>query len=195
MKYCPNQECPHFERTGDFSEYNDSITTCADCGTALQSEKPIYEREYYESDFMGNPIEFSAEEFDSPLVVIETFTDTSLAYIAKAQIETAGIPAVMKDDGVVSMDWMLSNAVGGVKLLVPTSRAKEAYNLLHNDSELIQEESKQLSQAIEKCPACGSTEYTNSKFKTRIRALSMLLALPFTFGKNTYICKRCQHNW
>jgi hypothetical protein len=34
MKYCPNQECPHFERTGDFSEYNDSITICADCGTA-----------------------------------------------------------------------------------------------------------------------------------------------------------------
>ena len=35
MKYCPNTACQGLEKFGIVSEYEDEVTKCADCGTAL----------------------------------------------------------------------------------------------------------------------------------------------------------------
>ncbi len=49
-----------------------------------------------------------------------------------AQLEGSGIPGTVTDDHTVSTDWMLSNAVGGVKVKVPEDYVQEAIELFND---------------------------------------------------------------
>lgn len=66
------------------------------------------------------------EEF----VTVATFTTLPAAEAARLMLETEGIPTMLGDAEMVSMDWLLGNAVGYVKLRVPSSRADAAAGLL-----------------------------------------------------------------
>ena len=67
---------------------------------------------------------------DDDLVVVARFPLAFEAQIAQARLEASGIPAFLENANVVNADWLLSNAVGGVALLVPNSMALEAATVL-----------------------------------------------------------------
>lgn len=189
MKYCPQNECPHFLRTGSLAEYNDSIVNCADCGTELLDGEP------------PNQIEEENEKvsIDSPLVIIQSYTDPSMAHLAKSQLESSGIPVFLRDEQISSIQWLYSQAVGGVKLEVPESYAREAYELIVGE---IKEQDSQENTNIEIesddtlfCPQCGSKKISLNNQKTKSKTLSMLIGIPFSFGKNKYLCNFCKHKW
>jgi hypothetical protein len=50
------------------------------------------------------------------LVTIATFDQAAQAQLAKNVLDEAGIQAAVGDENLVAMDWLLSNAVGGVKV-------------------------------------------------------------------------------
>ena len=52
------------------------------------------------------------------LVILRHFRDLPEALLAKGGLESAGIECFFDDDNIVRMDWFISNAVGGIKLLV-----------------------------------------------------------------------------
>jgi hypothetical protein len=52
------------------------------------------------------------------LVTIATFDHPMKARLSHNALTEAGIQAVMNDESLVAMDWLLSNAVGGIKLQV-----------------------------------------------------------------------------
>ena len=60
------------------------------------------------------------------LVTVGSYTDPIQAHIAGGRLESEGIPVVIADEHLIWGNWMLSNALGGVKLQVPFSRAEQA---------------------------------------------------------------------
>jgi putative signal transducing protein len=66
---------------------------------------------------------------DGPLVVA-TFPLPTEAEMARELLEQNGIAAVLRDAGFVGVHPWLSNAVGGVKLVVPAEDARRARELL-----------------------------------------------------------------
>lgn len=60
------------------------------------------------------------------LVTVATFDLPHKADLAKAALEEVGIAAEVNDREIVSMDWLLLNAVGGVKLQVAEADAERA---------------------------------------------------------------------
>lgn len=70
------------------------------------------------------------------------------AHIAMGVLEEAGIRCWLKDENTVTIDPILSNAVGGIKLMVVAAQAERAQEML----EKIRRESK----ALAPCPHCGS---------------------------------------
>lgn len=66
-------------------------------------------------------------------VAVAAFTTVHEAQFARSVLEAAGLEATIADEHVVSMDWCLSNAIGGVKVLVPQDRLEEARALLASD--------------------------------------------------------------
>jgi len=52
------------------------------------------------------------------------------AFVEKSVLEDAGIECYLQDENVVRMDWFLSNALGGIKLIVREKDAAEAEKIL-----------------------------------------------------------------
>jgi DNA-directed RNA polymerase subunit RPC12/RpoP len=70
------------------------------------------------------------------------------AHIAQGRLKEEGITCWLKDENTVTIDPILSNAIGGIKLMVPEMDAKRAWELLNG---LQQEHKKTIT-----CPECGS---------------------------------------
>lgn len=70
-----------------------------------------------------------ASEADRP-VVLRRYRDMPVAFVEKSVLEDAGIECYLQDDNVVRMDWLWSNAMGGIKLIVREKDAEEAEKIL-----------------------------------------------------------------
>lgn len=70
------------------------------------------------------------------------------AHIAKGVLEENEIDCWLKDENTVTIDPLLTNAVGGIKLMVPADKKETAWRIL---DALRQEQKKKIV-----CPKCGS---------------------------------------
>jgi hypothetical protein len=67
-------------------------------------------------------------------VVLRRYRDMPEAFVAKSILDAAGIESFLQDDNVVRMDWLWSNAMGGIKLIVRERDAEEAEKILSQSS-------------------------------------------------------------
>jgi hypothetical protein len=84
-----------------------------------------------DDDLLAPDIEYSSE-----LVTVATFDDPVSASFALNRLKNAGLPAVLSDENAVSMDWLLSNAIGGIKVQVNPKDAQAARCLLEQHEPL-----------------------------------------------------------
>ena len=90
------------------------------------------------------------------LTTIGRFSHPLEAQIARARLEAAGIPAFVADEHTINMQWLYSNALGGVRLQVPMVCREDAVALLATDeSEALRAE--QGSSEFQ-CLRCGSDQ-------------------------------------
>ncbi|MCA9043293.1 MAG: hypothetical protein KDA69_03175 [Planctomycetaceae bacterium] len=97
-----------------------------------------------------------------------------IAELVKTTLAAAGIPAFFENAEVVQQDWMLGNAVGQVKVLVPSPFYEQAMQVLDgcrlNREERLREKNEdpgaadrclacdaEFPQDMDACPACGWT--------------------------------------
>ena len=78
------------------------------------------------------PADEQAEAAGSDLpVVLRRYRDMPAAFIEKSVLENAGIECFLQDDNVVRMDWLWSNVMGGIKLVVRANDAEDAEQILN----------------------------------------------------------------
>jgi len=76
-------------------------------------------------------------------VVLRQYRDITEAMVDKTALESAGIACFLYDDNLVRLDWFISNAIGGVKLVVAQNTAEEADRILSAAAEGIGGDSAQ----------------------------------------------------
>jgi predicted RNA-binding Zn-ribbon protein involved in translation (DUF1610 family) len=81
-------------------------------------------------------------------IPIQSFDNYVSAHIAMGRLEEDGINAWLKDENTVTIDPILTNAVGGIKLMVNTVQAERAVSILRT----LENEAKKANP----CPNCGS---------------------------------------
>jgi DNA-directed RNA polymerase subunit RPC12/RpoP len=91
------------------------------------------------------------------------------------RLEEEGINCWLKDENTVTIDPILTNAIGGIKLMVHQSQAERAFELL--------KQFRIEQQAVLKCPRCGSA---NVEFVTTPRKASNWLGVIFGFLFTNY---------
>lgn len=64
-------------------------------------------------------------------VILRSYDNYVPAHIAKGSLEEQGINCWLKDENTVTIDPLLSNAIGGIKLMVHVSQADRAEEILH----------------------------------------------------------------
>ena len=67
------------------------------------------------------------------MVTIAQYAFPHLARIALARLETEGIVAELENEHTVNADWLLAQAVGGIRLKVPAEQIDRARAVLNQD--------------------------------------------------------------
>ena len=93
------------------------------------------------------------------LVTIASYSFPFEAHIARSRLESEDIPAFVADEHTINMQWLYSNALGGVRLQVPEEFVETALAILDEDRE--QDLVEAVGDDSTPCPHCGSphTEY------------------------------------
>ena len=81
-------------------------------------------------------------------IVLNSYNTYIDAHIAKGVLEEQGIESWLKDENTVTIDPILTNAVGGIKIMVAKQDGQRAWDIL--------QELKKEQRAAIVCPKCGS---------------------------------------
>lgn len=132
------------------------------------------------------------------LVTIKVFENAIEAHILKSKLESEGIPAILVNENIVTLNPLYNIAVGGVKLQVRDEDFRKANAII---TEVEQIPFTDENDHALKCPNCGSSNLY-SGFKTANNPKG-ILALIFSFlylvfpiyYKTVYRCKDCGYEF
>ena len=120
---------------------------------------------------------------------IATFSKPEEAHLFRTRLEAAGIPAFVQDEHIIQMDWLYSNAIGGVRVQVSDQDVADVREFLAADTE---QKSADAVDVI--CPVCSSHHTKPDELPRRIAFLSLLLfCFPLLFSRHRWRCQSCNH--
>ncbi|MCS0417381.1 DUF2007 domain-containing protein [Vibrio diabolicus] len=120
-----------------------------------------------------------------------TFNSRSL-YLTRASLDSVGIESHIADEHTVNTQWLYSNAMGGVRLMVAESDAEDAKQILSSDFSESLESELAVDEGKDVCSNCGSKElFAFTKGKRPAFLVFILLGFPLFFYKHGYKCKQC----
>lgn len=126
---------------------------------------------------------------DNELVILQTFDNFFNANIQLTRLRAAGVECYLKDEYVVTIDPFLSNAIGGIKLMIRKSEEPAVRKLLRElnssaDNKLL-------------CPQCGSHKFLlvpKRSTKNMAAAIATWLFSSYAVSaENVYQCTNCGH--
>lgn len=125
-------------------------------------------------------------------VAVWSYDNYVPAHIAAGRLEEEGIKSWLKDENTVTIDPILSNAIGGIKLMVPEEDAKRAWTLL--------KELEREHKATTPCPKCGSANIelvtTPRKPSNWVSAIFGLFFSSYAMpAEQVYHCFNCSHEY
>jgi len=113
----------------------EELTSLAEQGASLTDIAKTALRHELKRRGIRHPVRESspptkARELPS-VVTLRQFLTVQEAVMAKSILDSAGIESFLADENVISMNWLWSNALGGVKLQVRKTDAAIASDLLN----------------------------------------------------------------
>ncbi len=121
------------------------------------------------------------------LIIVRTFNNYFSANILLTKLRDAGIQCYLKDEYTVTMDPLLTNAVGGIKLVIKKEDADEVrYLMSHFDEEYRR-------SAV--CPKCGSNDIELVPKRSAANLITAIVSWLFSdyavSAENVYQCGTC----
>ena len=161
---------------------------------------PIEEDEPEESETAA---EVAVTEDAGEFVTIRAFRDLPEAIVARNMLEQAEIPCSLADEHAVGINWIWSNAIGGVKLQVPATYVEAAEAVLAQPvpAEFATDGSEYVQPV---CPKCGSLDVMADDLDRKIKLTSTVAyGLPMVIGlpalafvkKGAWKCLNCECRW
>jgi hypothetical protein len=71
------------------------------------------------------------------MTTVATFTKAEDAHLLRMRLEAYGIEAFLWDENMIQMDWLYSNAIGGVKVQVADEDVPAVREMLKEDKGLV----------------------------------------------------------
>lgn len=129
-------------------------------------------------------------------IKVATFNYSSEAEIIKTRLLSEGIDAFLKDNNHIDADPLISVAIGGVKLMVPSHQLEQTQKILNSISNYsVTDEGDSMV-----FPKCGVTAIVHGTTIMGFKSLFFFIfgfivsGLPF-FAQYTYRCESCNHNF
>ena len=151
------------------------------------------------------PVTVDADTGEQELITVANFSHPTEADPVVAWLESEGIECFVSNEHTVTMNWLYSNAIGGVGVQVKAAEVERANEILQavlnptadgGESTLSDSDMDQGSDATSeiRCPQCGSENVHYEKFSRRLVFASwVLLSVPLPFFKKKWKCRECEH--
>ena len=139
------------------------------------------------------------------LITIANFSHPTDADPVVAWLESEGIACFVTNEHTVTMNWLYSNAIGGVGVQVKAADVERANEILQavSNSDTVRAESTPTDSEMDqdsgatsgiRCPQCGSENVYYEKFSRRLVFASWaILSVPLPFFKKKWKCQECEH--
>lgn len=125
-------------------------------------------------------------------IILQTFNDYISAHLLKGRLEEAGIQSWLRDEHTVTIDPILTNAIGGIKLMVQEKDRDDALQIIEEIRNDIKERLK--------CPQCGGSQIefvsSNRKPINWLSAIATYFMVNFAIApEKVYHCFDCGHEF
>jgi hypothetical protein len=135
------------------------------------------------------------ETAPSNLVTIRDFVNLPEALVAKSILDSADIECFLYDENVIRMDWLLSNALGGIKLRVKREDASAALELLDQEPTGKIDLGSEGEYEQPRCPHCGSLDLSFGGIGKHQSYVTIALGVPLPVHRSGWKCHSCGHTW
>jgi hypothetical protein len=138
-------------------------------------------------------------EVPDRLAVVAAYQEPHEAHVARLRLEAQGIRAALDGEHHVAAKWVVSNMIGGVKLIVHQRDLAAARRILRIQStapaDPLPEESSDREKSALRCPVCHSENVWRDR-RRRLAFLSILLFwFPIPALSRRMHCEACGHRW
>jgi hypothetical protein len=127
------------------------------------------------------------------LVTIASYSTAYEARLVRGELEAFGIDATLADENAVSLNWLWSNALGGVKVQVPESEVEAALGIL--GTEWREKTGGQDMPPANVCPGCGGSDTHYFLDKRGSFLTWLLLGVPIMPAVSKRVCAGCGRKW
>ena len=129
------------------------------------------------------------------LVVVRQFVDVPSALLAKSVLDSAEVDCFLADANTVRMDWLYSNAIGGVKLVVREEDVESVNQLLEQSpvNEFDVPDVGHFEQP--RCPRCNSAEASYQGLQRNLAYGTIAVGLPIPIAHTAWHCAACNYAW
>jgi DNA-directed RNA polymerase subunit RPC12/RpoP len=116
--------------------------------------------------------------------ILAVFEFSTEAHVTKSKLDSEGFTTMLMDEKTIDADPLVSNAIGGVKLLVHTKDFEKAVEIYNN----IRSYQKDKNGQDISCPKCHSNRILIAPIQ---RKNVFYMLFPF-FEKTRQICNDCK---
>jgi len=127
-------------------------------------------------------------------IELRSYTDQIQADMEKELLEKEGIKCYLKNANISSANWLYTNAVGGITLIVGKPDLEKAKEILS----VFEQETPENIEIQPKCPNCKSEDVriVNPRWFLGLLFILILgLGMPSPFRKRNYRCNLCGQRW
>jgi len=128
-------------------------------------------------------------------MIVGRFRDMPEAFAARAALEAAGFECRLFDEVVIRLNWLWSNLLGGLKLVVRKSDADEAKKILDEKTPQKFDVEEVGDYEQPRCPSCGSLDVSWKELKKNIACAGLLIGLPIVITEKGWHCHSCGRRW
>lgn len=203
-RICPNPGCSDIELFGVQGEYGTGVSHCPKCGALLEEKEPPAEGRPDREVDAKRPEWFESEMPRSgEFTYIATFRDLPSAHVARSLLVAFGCYAELLDERHVSMNWLVSQAIGGVKVVAICPPTIDGVELLETDHSSALDDLPEMSlppSVFEVCPHCGSTDVEAPTWSRRLKVAScfwmwLILFYPTVTHFEPTKCRSCNRRF
>lgn len=130
------------------------------------------------------------------MITIARYSWPHEAQIARAKLESEGVPVFVADEHTVSVNWLLSGAVGGIRVQVPEEHAARAVEILQRDDSeaveaLAEDPEEEWEEPEPRCPACGGALAMHTPGRRPAFLSWLFLGFPIGSVRRKLCCTNC----
>ena len=124
------------------------------------------------------------------MTTIASFSKPEEAHLLRLRLEAGGVAAYIQDENMIQLDWMYSNAIGGVKVQIAEEDIDDAREILN------EQPIDSSAPETPPCPFCLSENIQDYELPRRTSYLSfLLLGFPLLLSRNNFKCSDCGRKW